>query len=324
MLNVIPSRYSPFFIVGSGRSGSTLLRMILASHSKICIPPETWYIIQLVKELPLTSVLSSIEVKRAIDIITSHYRWPDMGMTKRDLQASTENMISPNLRDILDIIYNHHLKVESKLRWGDKTPPYVQIIPELSLIYPEARFIHLIRDGHDVAKSFHDLGWHGKSICRSTTEWKQAVDKIHLYRNADLDAKIFDVKYEELVESMEHVIKEICTFLNEDFEFRMLSWSSNIDGNLPSREIHIHKKLFRNPRKSDAFRWKNEMSKKDIIVIESHIHHELERVGYEVKFNASFWKPVFLFIRFYCRSILPMLEFSNKVFRFLNRRMKIY
>ena len=56
---------SPFFIVGSGRSGSTMLKLILSSHSRIGIPPETWFILPLIEKVPMTSILTITEVEKA-------------------------------------------------------------------------------------------------------------------------------------------------------------------------------------------------------------------------------------------------------------------
>ncbi|MEO9188434.1 MAG: sulfotransferase, partial [Acetobacteraceae bacterium] len=78
---------APFFIVGCGRSGTTLLRLVLSGHSRIEIPPETWFLLALVAHLPLTDPLTPAQVEAAIALITGDYRWPDMQMTAADFAA---------------------------------------------------------------------------------------------------------------------------------------------------------------------------------------------------------------------------------------------
>src|SRR5712671_3382659 len=80
------SSVAPFFIVGSSRSGSTLLRLMLASHSRIAIPSETWYLTALVEEFPCDRLLQNDEISKAISVMTSHYRWPDMGLDAAEMR----------------------------------------------------------------------------------------------------------------------------------------------------------------------------------------------------------------------------------------------
>src|SRR3974390_761276 len=150
---------TPFFIIGSGRSGTTLLRLILAGHSRLHIPPETWFLRELVAELPLKGSLAPAEVDRAIDIMTQGYRWPDMGIAAADLRRWAAALPEPSLPDIVGLVYRRHLEIAGKPRFGDKTPVYFQIVPQLAELFPGAKFVHLIRDGHDVAMSWIDLGY---------------------------------------------------------------------------------------------------------------------------------------------------------------------
>src|SRR5262249_2868800 len=117
----------PFFIVGASRSGTTLLRLIMAGHSRIHIPSETWFLEPLVQQLPLTHPLSSAQTRQAIDIITSHYRGPDMGIPADEFARSAEALAEPKLADIVDLVYRRQLEMAGKDRFGDKTPQYIGI-----------------------------------------------------------------------------------------------------------------------------------------------------------------------------------------------------
>src|SRR6202000_521244 len=150
---------SPFFIVGSGRSGTTLLRLILCGHSRLHIPPETWYILYMVKELPVAGLLTPTQIERAITLMVDSYRWPDMSMTPHELRQEVQRLPRPRLVDIINIVYHRHLRASGKQRFGDNTPIYFKIVSQLIDLYPDAKFIHLIRDGRDVAISWIDLNY---------------------------------------------------------------------------------------------------------------------------------------------------------------------
>ena len=199
---------TPFFIVGAGRSGTTLLRLILSAHSRLHILPETWFILDLVKELPLNEALSLAQVKRATDIMAADYRWPDMEMDPDVLRDRAAELAKPRLADILDLVYREHLSRAGKSRFGDKTPTYIQIVPQLATIYPGARFIHLIRDGRDVAISRIRLGWE-RYYERTKFEWTLAMDKRREYAVSAYAGQILEVRYEQLVDHLEATVQRI-------------------------------------------------------------------------------------------------------------------
>ena len=150
---------APFFVIGAGRSGTTLLRLILAGHSRLHIPPETWFLRPLVQDFPLTGCLTQAQFERAIETMVGHERWPDMNLAEDELRRQAAALAQPTLVDLIDLVYRHLLDASGKQRLGDKTPHYFGIVPELATLYPGAKFIHLVRDGRDVAISWIDAGW---------------------------------------------------------------------------------------------------------------------------------------------------------------------
>ena len=177
---------APFFIVGAGRSGTTLLRLILAGHSRLHIPPETWFLRPLVQDFPLTGALTQPQVERAIETMVQDERWPDMEMAADELRRQAATLTQPTLVDLIDLVYRHLLHASGKQRLGDKTPHYFAIVPELATLYPEAKFIHLVRDGRDVAISWIDAGW--QRYYEPGFEWPAAVAALDRDRAAYLDA----------------------------------------------------------------------------------------------------------------------------------------
>lgn len=306
---------TPFFIVGAGRSGTTLLRLILAGHSRLHIPPETWFVRPLVKELPLTERLSATQVDRAIGLMIEDYRWPDMGIPPEELRHRVAMLNGPRLVDVVNIVYQHHLALAGKQRFGDKTPIYIDVIPQLSVLYPGAKFIHLIRDGRDVAISNIDLGW-DRYYERANFEWTLAMAKRREYLSSPYASHILDVRYEDLVSNLEATVKQVCDFLGEAFEPAMLEWQQ-LTTLVPERERHIHGKLGQ-PVSSDAIAvWRRKLSGPECFAIEACLHNDLRQLGYQLRFSGAAWQPLLQITGSLLYATAPLLGRGT---RYLKRR----
>lgn len=305
---------APFFIVGSGRSGSTLLRMILASHSRLAIPPETNFVRLLVERLPIDRPLSSEEVARALDIVTGHYRWQDMEFPAEDFRREATALKEPCLREVIEPVYRRFLAREGKRRWGDKTPAYILCVPKLAAMYPGSRFIHLVRDGRDVAKSFQSVGWLGPRLHQNTGEWNEALELAERWRPL-LKERFLDVRYEDLVLRTDETVRRICDFLGEAFEPDMLAWEGMVDRYVPRREKYAHEKLKRRPDEGDVERWRREMTGRELFVAEAFMGKSLARAGYRRRYAGLLWAPLFPLARSFCRYGLPVAERLGKVLR---------
>jgi hypothetical protein len=304
---------APFFIVGSSRSGSTLLRLMLASHSRIAIPSETWYLTPLIEKFPFDRLLRENEINQAISVMTNHYTWPDMGLDAAEMRCRVANLSEIRLRDLVEIVYRWHMEVEGKWRWGDKTPAYIEIVPPLAAMFADAKFIHLIRDGRDVAKSFQRQGWHGPWMHGYTREWLRAVELDMKLGKTPLNKRILRVLYEDLVLHPEATLRRICAFIDEQFEDRMLQWQRKADNAVPVREKKFHSGLGKDLSPSDVSRWKREMTSREIFVAEALIGTQLSHFGYERRYRSKLWSPLLAVTRIYCRKILPVVGLRRRV-----------
>jgi hypothetical protein len=284
------SNDAPFFIIGSSRSGTTLLRLILSGHSRLHIPPETWFIRPLVAKFSLTEVLSSAEVDAAVKIVTGDRRWPDMKFPAAEFERQAVQLHQPKLTDLINLVFQRQLVGTGKQRFGDKTPNYFLIVPELATLYPGAKFIHLIRDGRDVAISFVDAGWE-RYYDSKEFEWTLAMRQQRIYSKMSVANQILEVRYEDLVTDLESNVRKICAFLGETFEPTMLDWTDQ-KKNIPDRERHIHSKLDQPVSRDAVGTWKKKLSPFECFLIEACLHRDLMQLGYELKFKGALLRPV--------------------------------
>jgi hypothetical protein len=295
---------------------------MLASHPRIAIPSETWYLSDLLEQFPMDRLLQENEINNAISVMTNHYRWPDMGLEAAEVRYRAAQLSGVRLRDLVEIVYRSHMEVEGKSRWGDKTPAYIEIVPLLAAMFGDAKFLHLIRDGRDVAKSFQRQGWNGPWMLGYTKEWLRAIEWDRKLSKTRLNERILRVFYEDLVLHPEPTLRAICAFINEKFEDQMLLWQGKVDNAIPVREKRHHLGLSRHLNPYDVSRWKREMTPREIFVAESLIGTQLNHLGYERRYRGKLWSPLLTVTRIGCQTVLPIVGLQRRVSRVLGRRLQ--
>jgi len=217
----IPRNKRPFFIVGNPRSGTTLLRFILSTHSRIYIPEETGFVPHLVGYLGHRLTRQETE-KLVRKIGRMNREWSQL---VTDFATFYEQLAEPTLTEILDALYRIRICNQGAVRWGDKGPSYVRCIPQLDRIFPQALYIHLIRDGRDstisAMKKWRDQFWYFdtyylmKNWARNIRAGQSAGQNLGHQR-------YLEIRYEQLVSEPEPTIRQVCDFLDESFEPAML------------------------------------------------------------------------------------------------------
>src|SRR5438067_4557076 len=138
----------PFpFVVGSGRSGTTLLRLMLEQHPDLAIPPESYFPISMRHRNPRYVTQEGFDLDRFRVDLTENVRFRDWKLDE-DVVASRLHGVAPiDWAEAIRKTFALYAEKEDKPRYGDKTPWFIMRISELSELFPESRFVHLIRDG---------------------------------------------------------------------------------------------------------------------------------------------------------------------------------
>jgi hypothetical protein len=154
--------YKPFFIVGSGRAGTSLLRRFLVGED-VHIPPEMQGMGQLIRSFRQSRWLLSWREAvgyAAVGTVTNSECTADfkqdglLRVVERGLNLPKQRH---SLASLINCFYIEHANFTGAgvgKRWGDKTPLNSFSLPEINAVFPDARYIHLIRDGADVMKSY--------------------------------------------------------------------------------------------------------------------------------------------------------------------------
>lgn len=276
------------FVVGVGRSGTTLLRMMLDAHSSLAIPSETNF-------APAVRAFERDGPDAAVERIVHNVLWDDYNMPADELERRVELRRAGDVGEVLRTFYELYAELRGKERWGDKSPYYVAVMTQIEEILPEARFVHVVRDGRDVALSTIPL-WFGPSdVAGAAREWSERLASARL--QAQQLSFYTEVRYEDLVRDPASVLQRICAFLELEWEPSMLEYhrdavrrlsaelgDARLEGRLVSRDerLAIHRLLDRPPQRERIERWRAHMDAADLQTFESIAASALEEFGYEL------------------------------------------
>lgn len=216
---------APFFIVGAGRSGTTLLRRMLVASGQVHIPPETYVLSQVIEHYRRNAYLDwPTLVNQCMALFELHPEFHTFQITLRPLLPALHALPEDERRlaRILDMFYRFHARqtgVDCE-RWGDKTPINTFALDDIYAVFPKARFIHLLRDGVDVVSSFMDTGLMPR-LEDAASHWKASIRAVNRFALKH-PKQCLELRYECLISNTVEEIKNICEFLNLDYKETMI------------------------------------------------------------------------------------------------------
>jgi hypothetical protein len=262
------------FIVGSGRSGTTMLGSMLGAHPKCIVTPESQF------NEPLSRFDGDgFDVRSALKWLESHPRFRiwDMDIGRLPEAVSTVGSHREFLyRIVEEYSRGKHPDKDAEI-WVDHTPSNVKKIVELSEIYPDALFIHIYRDGRAVAASRRKAGWRGDGVVESATVWMQRVGMGFSAECMHPD-RVFHISYENLVTHPEKSLKRISDFAGIDFSEEMVSADGFI---VPGYTKHQHTLVGKRPDISRIDAWREYLDEREIEIFENIAGEMLGILGYE-------------------------------------------
>lgn len=286
-----PSDLAPApFIVGVPRSGTTLLRLQLDAHPELALPAETAF-----GEVARRFEGSAVTRDELLDALTSMPTWADLAMSREELAGLLAEVEDWDLSSGLRAFYRGYAAARGKTRYGDKTPMHATDIDVLSRVLPEARFIHIIRDGRDVAASLRGLPFApgDGGIVAIAALWR---DTIWRARRAAADLRHYtEVRYETLVTEPERVLRELCDFLELEFAPEMLLAHERAHERLAEMSsatvgrdgvarladgTEIVARSLRPPQADRVGRWRHALSEYEVTRFERYAGGALELEGY--------------------------------------------
>jgi hypothetical protein len=280
------SRKGLFFVIGCGRSGTTLLQVMLDSHSEVVMPNETHFYSSFTREIRNVAVTSE-NLEESVDKMLDFEHIRPMNLD-RDEVIRLARAGDPGWDVIFLAILTAFRQQRGGRRVGEKTPAHYQALWHLYDAFPEARFINLIRDPRAVVDSFMKAPFYrnfGKNPMHAIHSWRMAIDQ-HQIASSRADSRRYtSVRYEDLVERPREELTRICQFLDLPFEESMLEFHHREHSGFLSGESH-KQGTFKPVYTDSTVKWRKSLLPAQVGIIEGILGSRMEALGYKLDSTA--------------------------------------
>jgi hypothetical protein len=264
---------------------------MITSHPGIVVPPECgfavwWHVKYLDWDvLRLSEFMEDLKTSKKIETWKLDYD---------KLSSFIESRRPASYAETVSLVYEFYAtgRKPGFHRWGDKNNFHLNHIPTLRALFPEALFVHIVRDGRDVACSYRKLGDANiqsvyaprlpKDIAVIAHEWQTNVGTVTNAFAGIPPTQAFDIRYEDLVRDTKSSLRRLCEFLGEDFdpamlEYHRLNQSEQLE---PSEFLQWKENTLREPLKERIGNFTRELSVVEITAFEEIAGGMLEAHGY--------------------------------------------
>ena len=236
---------NPIFLLGTQRSGTTLLTRILSSHPSLYIQ----------NELPMEGLFDGVLDK--------------------------ETLINRIVAKVFDI-HGVTLPVETGKApiWGWKEPLLTYELDTLESCFPDSKYVLIIRDGRGVVNSYIDNRWGlGTTAYTGALRWQKEV-ALQMAFAKKMQEKCLTIRYEDLVQNLPEVLLQLCEFIGIEFSTHMLEFhNKKLDFKVNRENVNTTKPA----DQSHSDKWRKALSAREIALIELVANHELEANSYTLE-----------------------------------------
>jgi len=221
-VNAPSSQTAPIHVIGTGRSGTTLLRMMLSAHPRIHLTHEaSFYVWEgLWGRRPIDGLL-------AYYLQTPHFRWLRLDPTEV-IRALPGPLTPDTRRDLYAAVMRQAAARHDKPRWGDKTPSHSANLGRIFEDWPDARVIRIVRDPRGTVHSLTRMPWATGSIVAAT-----GFCELERHQVAPFRDRILEIRLEDLVGEPEATMRRVLAHVGEAWSDQVLDHPAHAPDDLP-------------------------------------------------------------------------------------------
>lgn len=274
-------RASPIFIIGTERSGSNLLRLLLHAHSRIAVPHPPHLVRYFAPLMPSYGDLRSDRAfarftRDVVQLLETHiHPW--------EVRIDVEELRRTARRDLLGVyvaLYEQYRAALGKARWACKSTFMIDWARPLLDRIPDAQFLFLVRDPRDVAASSKKAVFSTFHPYRTALLWREQQEKgLELLQTLPPQS-IHLLRYEDLVREPERVVRSLCAFLEEDFEPAMLRHFEGEEARRTAALAEAWANTSQPVNGASVGRFDKDMTPREVRLVESVAAGTMARLGY--------------------------------------------
>lgn len=272
----------PVFVFGFERSGTTLISMMLGAHPELAVPLTVtglWY--RYARRLSAYEGLATPDaLARLVGDLLAEERirlW-DVRLDRDELLAGLAGARYP---DVVRRFHEAYAGRKGKPRWGNLDIATLDDLDLAHAWFPDARFVHIVRDGRDVALSHETMPYGAATTLECAERWRHRLT-VNLKMGAILGPERYlVVRYEDLVLEAPATLARICRFIGLEYSAEMLGYTRMVGEKVPADRRWLWPALDQPPDPSKAFAWKRRMGTAKRLVFEDVAGDLLGQLGYE-------------------------------------------
>ena len=280
---------SPIFVVGSDRSGTTLLRLMLTCHPEVAIPPESLFALQLYPAWGGVRLERGEQIPALCDELYDDAMFREWHVERHTLEKAIVDRTPLDYSEFVSLVYETYAQHSqpTATRWGDKNPRYTMHLEWVWTLFPDAKVIHIIRDGRAVLNSFRETNQKAghtiwpEAVSAAARSWTRRLAKAQQHRG---NPNYMEVCYERLVQYPDTELRRICGELDLEYDPSMLDFAdaNRREGLVPKRQLVWHNATLGPVQSSRIAAWHQTLAPSDIACFELMTGYHLLSCGYPI------------------------------------------
>jgi len=277
----------PVFMIGTQRSGSNLLRLMLNQLNDIASPHPP-HILE--RMFPLMSTYGDLENDTSFNILVDDVcrlvelnpvEWSGVEFDRKKIASKSSER---SLMAVYNAVYDAYAEAQNAKTWCCKSLANIKYIEEIKAYFKHPKFIYLYRDGRDVALSFQKAVVGEKHIYNIAKDWAD-TQNLALNLKSSVNEKYFhSISYEQLTQNPEESARALCKFLGAKYVPEMLDFHKTNEAKNAAQSSELWGNVTSPILKNNSKKYKKEMSETDIRIFESVAGSMLDCLGYERDF----------------------------------------
>ncbi len=274
----------PILMIGTQRSGSNLLRLMLNQLPEVAAPHPPHILQRMMPLMPSYGDLNQPaafaqlvdDVCKLVEL--NPVAWEGVTLDRKDV---TTRCRAKSLVAVFGAVYDLFAEANGAKTWCCKSLGNIAYVPEIEAYYPDAKYIYLYRDGRDVAVSFHKAVVGEKHYYHIAKEWTETQELALDVRKNIGDQRVFSLSYEALTEDAENTARAMCKFLGYAYTPSMLDFHKSDEAKRAAASSSLWGNVSNPLIKKNTKKFLKDASEGDMRIFESVSGHVLDALGYE-------------------------------------------